>query len=235
MSNYLIISDLQTPFQHKDAIAFLAAVRDKYNTTKTICIGDESDNYWASSYAKSPEAPNAELELSRAIKAMQGFYSEFPKVQVISSNHLDRIQKIAQNQNIPKQVLKSTQEIFKAPKGWNWSRSLKIKIKDQYCFFTHGRTKDLSWAKSTGMNLVQGHHHELFQIIYYRPNTEEIDTSGLRWSMFVGCLIDNSTIPFDYNKNNKQMPINGCGVIFEGYPILVPMFLNSKGRWTGKL
>jgi hypothetical protein len=234
-NSVLVISDLQTPFHHPDAIAFLREVKRKYKCERVVSIGDETDNMWAGSYAKAPEAPNPSLELENAIQAMQELYRAFPICDVINSNHLERIQKSAALSNIPKQVLKPTEEIFKAPKGWKWSRSLKMKLGGHYCFFTHGRSKDLSWARSLGMNVIQGHHHELFQIIYFRPNDESKSTKSLRWSMFVGSLIDNNALAFSYNKNNKNQPILGCAVIAQGYPILVPMFLDQNGKWTGKI
>jgi predicted phosphodiesterase len=39
----LVISDLHIPYEHRDALAFLRAVKAKYKPTQVICIGDEVD------------------------------------------------------------------------------------------------------------------------------------------------------------------------------------------------
>jgi hypothetical protein len=38
-----------------------------------------------------------------------------------------------------------------------------------------------------------------------------------------------------YNKNNLKRPVIGCGIIVDSIPQLIPMVLNSKARWVGKL
>jgi hypothetical protein len=233
--NVLIISDLQAPFNHKHSLDFLKAVKNKFKTTYTVCIGDETDNYWASSYPKSSESPAASQELKEAIEELQKIYKVFPQCSVINSNHLDRIKNSAKYKNIPSEILKPTNEIFKAPKGWTWSPSLKLNIYGQDCFFVHGRSKDLAFFKSLNCNLIQGHFHESMQIIYFNPNKDQKSSKYLRWSMIVGCLIDDNKEAFGYNKNSKQKPIHGCGVIFNGIPVVIPMLLDHNGNWTGKL
>jgi hypothetical protein len=53
--------------------------------------------------------------------------------------------------------------------------------------------------------------------------------------MQVGCLIHQKSMAFDYAKNFKSRFIVGCGVIINGQPKLMPMVLNTQGRWIGKI
>ena len=79
-----------------------------------------------------------------------------------------------------------------------------------------------------GCNFVQGHHHGVFDIAYLGT------PYSLNWGMTVGCLIDDASLAFAYNKNTLKRPIIGCGAILDGQPKLLPMILEKGGRWTGE-
>ena len=53
--------------------------------------------------------------------------------------------------------------------------------------------------------------------------------------MNVGCLINQKSMAFAYAKNFKTRFIIGCAVILNGIPRLLPMVLNDKGDWIGKI
>jgi hypothetical protein len=53
--------------------------------------------------------------------------------------------------------------------------------------------------------------------------------------MRVGCLIDDASMAFAYNKVFKERPVIGCGIVINGFPRLIPMALDKHGRWKGKL
>jgi hypothetical protein len=55
---------------------------------------------------------------------------------------------------------------------------------------------------------------------------------SLNWSMMVGCLIDDKSMAFAYNKVNSQRVILGCGIIINGQPKLLPMILKKGGMWN---
>ena len=40
---------------------------------------------------------------------------------------------------------------------------------------------------------------------------------------------------FAYAKNFKTRFILGCGIIINGIPKLLPMVLDNKGKWIGKI
>jgi hypothetical protein len=235
-SSIMVVSDLQAPFHHAQSVDFLIAVKNKYKPTRVICIGDEVDNHGASGYDKHPDLPSHGDEINQTIDGFRKLYSAFREVEVIDSNHTDRIRKKLIQAGLSTRIAKSSQEIIKAPSGWSWQRSLKLYLPNkQPCLFVHGVTTDYTWAKAVGANIVQGHFHERFSIEYWRVNDFNKSTENMRWRAFVGCLINNSSMAFEYNLNNKYMPILGCLMIVNSFPILVPMELDRNGLWTGSV
>jgi hypothetical protein len=53
--------------------------------------------------------------------------------------------------------------------------------------------------------------------------------------MVVGCLIDDKSMAFGYNKLQLKRPLIGVGMILDGQPKLLPMILNKEGRWVKKI
>ena len=53
--------------------------------------------------------------------------------------------------------------------------------------------------------------------------------------MAVGCLIDDHSLAFAYNKVNSARVILGCGIIINGQPKLLPMVLEKGGRWNNQV
>jgi hypothetical protein len=97
-------------------------------------------------------------------------------------------------------------------------------------YICHGKSADiLKLSQSMGMSAIQGHYHEKFEVRFWGNKL------GLFFGMIVGCLIENSSYAFSYNKLNLKRPVIGCGIIINGIPMLIPMVLNSKGRWIGVL
>ena len=79
-----------------------------------------------------------------------------------------------------------------------------------------------------GMNVVQGHYHTEFSIHYSSSPAQLI------WSMQVGCLINDRSLAFAYNKTTLKRPILGVGMVIDSQPKLIPMIIKD-GKWVGKL
>jgi hypothetical protein len=230
-SKILVISDLHEPYSHPDSYDFLDAVRKKYKPNRVICIGDEVDHHALSFHDSDSDLPSAGDELEMAIERLSELYDMFPKVDVIDSNHGSMSLRKAKHHGIPIKYLKSIEEVLEAPDGWKWHRDLKIKLPNgQVVYFHHGLKKNcLAVAQQMGMNVVQGHYHTEFNIQY------SSSPSQLIWSMQVGCLVDDDSLAFAYNRTNLGRPIIGIGMIINSIPVLIPMLLNKKNRWVGVL
>lgn len=227
----LVLSDLHAPFTHPDALEFLAAVKAKYKPTKVISVGDEQDMAASSFHTSNPDLPSAGYELDLTRKWFAKLFKLFPQCDVVESNHGSIMYRKAFAGGLSSEVIKSYNDILGAPKGWKWYDKLYFKMSNgQYLYVTHGmKANGKNLAESLGTCLVQGHFHAVYQIQY------SSSPSQLIWSMQVGCLIDDKSRAFAYNKTTTARPIIGIGIIRNGIPHLVPMVLNKKGRWNKKV
>lgn len=227
----LVISDMHIPFEHKDAFDFLAAIKLKHKPDRVICIGDEIDGHAISFHNHDPDllSPGDELEL--AIKRLRILYKLFPVVELVESNHGSLVYRKGKFHGLPRHVFKSYREVLDAPRTWVWHKDLTIQLPNgQSCYFHHGlsaKQDELSRRKS--MCSVQGHFHSKFDISYWG------NSFNLYWDMHVGCLIDDDSMAFAYNKTTLARPVIGVGLILSSQPLLVPMVLAKGNRWVGKL
>jgi hypothetical protein len=229
-SRILVISDTHAPFQHKDALKFLAAIKDKYNPDRVIHIGDEIDNHAMSYHDSDPDSFSAGDELVKARDVIWQMEELYPKVDVIESNHGSLWYRKAKTHGIPREAIKTYEEILQTKK-WKWHFELTIKLPNgQPCYFHHGRSANsLTASQARGMPIVQGHYHEKFNIQYWGT------TERLNWGMNVGCLVDDKALAFEYNNSNLKRPIIGLGMIIDSQPKLIPLVMKSNGRWNGRL
>lgn len=226
----LIIGDLHAPFIHKDAVAFLTAVKRKHKPTAVMLTGDEMDGHQISYHESDPDLQSAGDELKAAIQQLMPLYRLFPKAVVLESNHGSLVYRKAMTAGLPEAVLKGYRDILKAPAGWIWKydHTITTPLGDIYCH--HGKSGSYEkLSKNMAMSAIQGHFHNKFYVCYWSsPN-------GLYWDANAGCLVDHKSRAMAYGRNNLQKPIVGCLLIIDGVPQLIPMILNKSGRWIGKL
>lgn len=229
--NILILSDLHYPFCHPDTVAFLKAIKNKYKPDKVISLGDEVDFHGINFHYHDPDLPSPGDELNVAIRRLQPLYKLFPKMDLVESNHGSMVFRKALANGLPKKLFKNYREVIDAPKGWHWHDELIVKMSDgNSVYICHGKSSDsLKLSQSMGMSCVQGHFHEKFEVRYWG------NKMGLFWGCIAGCLIENKSLAFAYNKLNLKRPVIGTILIKEGHPIMLPMVLDKRGRWVGKL
>lgn len=219
------------PFEHKDTIPFLKEVKRIYKPDRVVCLGDEIDHHSISEHDSDPEGMSAGDELKAAIEALQPLYELFPVVDSVESNHISRPYRKAYKHGIPKSYLRDYRDFLKAPKGWNWHPTVEI----DGVIYEHGESfigKDahLKHALANMQSTVIGHQHSHAGIAW------SANPKSLIFGFNVGCLIDNNAYAFAYGKKFKSKPILGCGIIIDGLvPIFIPMLLDKKGNWIGKL
>lgn len=227
-SRVLLISDLHIPYHHQDALAFLGHLKEKYNPTRVICLGDELDKHALSYHDSDPDLPSAGDELRKSLPVVAELHKMFPKMDIIESNHGSLVWRKAKTFGIPKHYIKGYNDVLGVGDGWKWSFDLTITLPNgQKCYIHHGKTSNvIKLSQQMGMCAIQGHFHESFKIDYWgNPN-------GLFWAMQCGCLIDDDALAFSYNNVNIKRPVIGTGVIVDGQPILEPMILDDNGRWS---
>lgn len=230
-SSILVIPDLHSPYHHPDTLAFLKAVKKKYKPTMTVCLGDEVDNHAISFHDNDVDLSSAGDELKLAAKFLQDLQKIFPVMTILDSNHGSLAVRRFKHHGIPMKYLSSYEQIYGLKQGWEWKNDLKLKLPDgSTCYFCHGITKNgLKLVKERGLSCIQGHHHCEFKIEYASTPDK------LLWSLQSGCLIDRKSMAFAYDKLNLSRPILGCSLIIDSQPVLVPMLMDDKGRWIGRL
>jgi hypothetical protein len=227
----LVISDLHAPYQHKDALKFLALVKKKLKPTRIINIGDEVDNHGISFHNTDPDLLSPGDELIAAQKVIKDLEKLFPKMELVHSNHGSLSYRRGKAGGIPRHFLKEYNEVLGVGDGWSWHEEILVNIKEsQDILFRHQFSANvLKSAEQLGCSCVQGHYHSKFEISYTSS------PRALNWGMTVGCLIDSKALAFEYNKLQLKRPILGIGFIEKGTPSLIPMYLDVDGNWNGKL
>mgnify|MGYP001161371015 FL=1 len=226
----LVISDLHIPYHHKDSFNFLKEIKKQFKPDTIINIGDSLDFHAISMHDSNPDLFSAGHELQQARKYVKELESIFPKVTEVDSNHSSLVYRRALKHGMSKEFLRDYGE-FLGTKKWKWTDDLTITMSNkQRCFFTHGRSADiLKVSQTMGMSAVQGHYHTKFVVSWWA------NPDNLFFGMNVGCLINQKSMAFAYAKNFKTRFILGCGIILNGIPRLLPMVLNNKGDWIGKI
>lgn len=229
----LVIPDTHAPFAHPDALKFLRAVDLKYLNPMDLVIhlGDEIDGHCISMHDSHPDigySPSSEFEA--AIKWCKQLEKIFPKMYLAESNHGSLVYRRAKKFNLPIHVIKSYQEVL-GTHNWWWHESFLISTKMGDVYICHGKSSStMRLAKDMGCNAIQGHYHGKQQIVWFATAT------GERYDAFGGCLIDREHLAFEYGKNHIPKPLLGCLLISKnGFPRMIKMRLNDKGRWDGKL
>lgn len=229
----LCIGDTHFPYAHPDAVAWLIALNRKYKFDRVYSVGDEVDYHALSFHDKDPDLMSAGPELEAAIKMMQPLYKEFPIVTLAESNHGSMLYRKGKHHGIPRRLLAPYGKAIEAPDGWTWEEKIRFQTPNgQMHLIAHSLGANvLAVAKSRGMNVIEGHHHESFGVQFFHNEEKNQPMYGA----FTGCLIDDLSYAYAYNKTNKFRPIMGSLGILDSVPIPFPMFLDRHGRWNGVL
>jgi hypothetical protein len=226
----LVISDLQIPYEHPQARAFINAVAEEINPTQVVCIGDEVDQHAISRFDPDPDADGPGVELRKAVRRLKKWYADFPTVKVVTSNHTLRIYSKAFHAGIPEAYMRPINDWLQAPEGWTWEDNYVIDgVRYEHGDAQGGMYAARNLAVRNRQSTVIGHHHSHGGVFYVANESEMI------FGMNTGCLIDVTSLAFKYGKMAAFKPTLGCGVVIGGVPYFVPMLLTKSGRWTGEV
>jgi len=226
----LIIPDLHTPYEHKDSYKFLKAVKKALKPDITLNLGDEVDSHNISYHESETELIGPCKELDDAKKSLDELESIFKKMYILTSNHGSLLWRRMKSNGIPIDYLKPLPVLYNKPQ-WSWHDDIIVETDLGPVYFCHGKSAGFDkLAKELGCSAVQGHYHGKFSITWITTITRQI------FNMFSGCLVDRDHLAFSYGRNNIPSCQLGCSYISKhGYPTLVRMNLNKRGRWDGKL
>lgn len=241
-SRILVISDQHAPYSHPDTLEFLTSVKRKHMPDRVVNIGDELDYHAMSYHDADCDLDSAGSELKKGREWLQLLEKIFPQMDLVESNHGSMAYRKAKSNGVPRHLLQTYRaSIFGSkdadgevyfPDGigadWVWHPSLILDTPHEPVNFHHGKKANVSSnVLDDRMCFVQGHHHSKADISYIStPN-------ALLWGMTVGCLIDDKSYAFAYNKIGATRPVISVGIIIDGFPRLLPMPLDRSGKWTG--
>lgn len=229
-SRILVIPDLHFPHCHVDALDFLHKLKVKLQPTRIICLGDELDYGAMSFHDSDPDLDSSGRELLLGLGYIDTLHELFPKMQLLHSNHGSMAYRRAKHAGMPRHLLKSYNDVLGVPANdWSWHAEIILTLPSgTRCKFVHGISSNiLAASQSIGMSLVQGHHHSLFELRYWSAG------NGLHFGITSGCLIDDHSLAFSYNKLQIKRPLIGVTFIENSMPMLIPMALDENNRWTG--
>lgn len=226
----LFIGDLHAPFQHTDALEFLAAAKERFQPQRIILAGDELDQHAIAQFDPDPDGYSAGHELNVGLEFMQKLYQLFPIAAVCTSNHGSRPFRKAYAAGLPRAYLKSYAEFMGSPKGWYWEDRIEVDgVVYQHGEGYSGKDAALNAAKDNMKPTCIGHVHSFAGVQYFNNGDQQI------WGFNSGCVIDTSAYAFAYGKHARSKPVVGVGVIDKGVPLFYPMKMDAKHRWTGNL
>lgn len=229
-SRILVIPDLHFPYCHPDSLDFLYKIKMTFRPSRVICLGDELDLHSLSFHDKDPDLDSAGRELLLSLGYIDTLHGLFPQMDLLHSNHGSLVYRKAKHHGMPRHVLKSYNEVLGvSANDWRWHESLILTLPNgTKCKFVHGISGNVLAASQTmGMSLVQGHYHSVFELRYWTSG------NGLHFGVTSGCLIDDTSMAFAYNKLQAKRPILGVTFIENSMPYLIPMALDENNRWTG--
>ena len=229
-SRILVIPDLHFPYCHPDSLDFLNKLKKILNPTRTICLGDELDYHALSFHDSDPDLDSAGAELVRSLGYIDTLHEMFPKMDLLESNHGSMAYRKQKHAGMPRHLLKSYNEVLCVPvEDWKWHDQLNITLPNgEIVVFRHYFGANvLRASQAMGASVVQGHAHSSFDIQYWRNH------AGLHFGATVGCLIDDKSMAFAYNKLQLKRPITGAMFIGDCIPQLIPMMVDENNRWIG--
>jgi len=227
------ISDLHSPYQHRDALAFIKACKKKYKPTRWVCMGDEIDGSSFSFHSPDPDLDAPTKELDQAKIFLHKLQEIVPDMMFLHSNHGSLLYRRRKQHMLPEQMIKDYADVLEVDKRrWTWHPHILIKSKWGSFYFIHNLNKDcVKSAQALGYDgYVQSHFHSVYTSTYF--STPE----SLKWACTIGSMIDKDSMAFAYSRNGSlARPVLGCMLINKGIPHLIPMRLLKGGRWDGEL
>lgn len=220
-SRVLFISDMHIPYHHPNTVPFLKMLKEHYNPTRVVCLGDELDKHALSFHDSDPDLMSAGDELRAALPVIAELHDLFPVMDLIDSNHGSMVFRKAKHHGIPRHYLKSYNDVLQVGEGWKWSHDLTLTLPSGHKVFVHhGKSAEaIKTSQAMSMSHVCGHFHESFGVKYWA------NPHDLFFAINSGCLIHDVSYAYSYNDTNLKRPIIGTSLIIDGVPILEAMSL----------
>jgi len=209
----LVIGDIHEPVSHPGYLAFCKDLRAKHRCDQVMFIGDVVDWHAVSFHAHHPEAPGPKDEYELAKVGVSKWCRTFPRARVCIGNHDERLIRLCETVNIPKQFLRDYKEIWGTP---NWEWDTEFVLDDVYYFHgtgSGGIHPAYCTMQKMLMSVVMGHIHSAGGIKWRANPVRRV------FGMDTGCGIDDKAVAFAYGHHLKVRSILSACVVLDGTPI----------------
>ena len=217
----LAFGDTHGPYQHKQTLKFLAAVKSSFPIDRVVHMGDLLDMYSVSDYPKDLNHPDTwKDEFKKGRQFVKALGELFPKMELLSSNHDDRAYKKSRVAGVPRELLVPYLKAVNAPEGWKLHKQLSLTVdydRSQWLFSHTFNMSPIDAAKALNKSICVGHNHTKFGMTAFHNGDK------LVWGVDCGCLISDEGHPYKYNKLQISRPILGCTIIQNGEPRLISL------------
>ena len=209
----LVIGDLHCPAVHPEYLNFNIQLKEKFNVTDVVFIGDIVDNHSTSYHEHNPNLPSPIDELKKAKEELAKWYKAFPNAVVTIGNHDLLYKRKITSGGLPIDIMKPFEQILGVDK---WKVVNDYVIGNTY--FTHGTGLSQRTIKEKALRLqksvVCGHLHSKCYIDHISQNL---------FVSHIGCGIDFKALNYEYAKGGVNEPILSSLIIMNGLPILIKM------------
>lgn len=217
-SKVLVIGDTHFPFHSKKAYKKLMKIVAKEKPTHVVQIGDILDQYVFSKYNRSLKI-TPEKEIKRGLALANKMWADIKKLvpkakcyQLIG-NHDARMAKRISEKLPELSSFVNLQDFYSFP-GVKIAKSDRDHFLIDGIIYTHGwLSKTEDHIKHFGKPVVHGHRHR--PAIHY-------ETKKL-WSMDVGYMADNKSLPLSYTPSKVSKWTMACGIVENGQPRLLTL------------
>lgn len=210
-----IIPDTHFPFHNKKAYKKMLSILKEEKPDAVVQIGDLLDQYVFSKYSKSSKInPDSDVKLGlRYAKEMwQLIHKMLPKAKCyqILGNHDMRLHKRI-SETLPELLeIYDSVSIYKFD-GVHTMKSDRDVLRLDGINYVHGwLSKSIDHAKHFSRPTVHGHRH--------KPCLE---TDGPLWSLDVGFLADDKSLPLSYTASKYTRWRTACGIVDNKSPRLI--------------
>lgn len=218
-NNVLVIGDPHEPFCKEGYLEFCRQMQEEFDCGTVIHIGDAVDNHAISYHEKDVTGMSAGQEFNLAKFKMKRWYHTFPNVRVCIGNHDALPFRKIFTAGLPKEWLKSYEELLEAPKTWKWDFVHQHNgVIYQHGTGLSGEMASINAARENRQSTVIGHLHTVCNTRYLASYKDII------FGASVGCGIDHTAYAFAYGRENTRKPVLACCVVLDGkVPINLPM------------
>lgn len=216
------LGDCHVPYHSKKAIIQVSdaikEAQDNGDQVTVVQVGDLADQRAWSRFPKDGDVDNAQREFDDTVTSLEWLHGLIPNMHIIFGNHDRRIAMRASDSQIPRQLIRSLDEVFDFP-SWKWHVSDTPLIIDGIAI-VHGDEFPIPTPSAACLRLarsvVYGHSHQ-----GRLEHVRLFDRS--MFAMNVGWLGDESQSAFNYAKRSPARYWLGYGVVVDNVPMLVPL------------